>query len=1104
MRICQSKCALLIWLQVFCVGGPFAGAAVTTSGQVNPNPLTTTASDNLYVGYLSSGEMVIDGGSVVQSLQGVLALASNVNGNATVEGAGSAWITSAVLRVGDAGTGQLDIVEGGAVSSATEGRVGNQTGSMGIVSINGEGSQWTMNGSLYVGSSGQASISIDSGGVLSNTSAIIGNGGDSVGRLDIHGVGSQWTNSGTLHVGNSGEGDLIISHGGAVLDTVAYVGYGTGSKGAVVVEGDGSSWTNSGGLYVGVSGNGSLEIRSGAAVTSFNGIIAQVAGSSGVVSIDGLGTTWTTGHMRIGDRGDGTLNVTGGATVTSQYVSIANTYPSSGRATVEGIGSRWTLTGSLDIGSLRQGILAIGDGATVEVGLDATLGDGLSSYLELSGGTLFARNVVADRTQLRGVGTIHTNGWILDGDWTFQEAADLPVLTTQSDPGGKELTVHLDWTDEGIFGVDRGAIVLEGGYQKSSPLGLVGNSANSVGQMTVTGERTKWSITGDVTVGNRGTGTLHITDGGFVSNTFGILGAKAGSAGHAMVHGIGSIWQTRETLNVGLEGQGSLTITGGALVMNQRSASIGQSHQGSGHVHVDGADSMWSVGSDLHVGGAGVGSLSITNGGRVMNAAGYISYGLGGGDAIVDGPNSTWVNSGRLTVADGSSASLHITNSGKVTSSGGMLGDAYGHIGKVVVDGHGSTWQNGGWFEFGASGSADMHVVNGGTITSSKGILRKSIVSIDGNGSSWQNTGTLELEDQNALLRVVAGATVSNGATSVSSGGRVEVVGPGSTWTNNGNLNVGQSRRGSLSVASGGKVTSSNGVIADLSGSVATAALTGDDSSWVARLLLTVGRTGKATLQVTGRATMDSMDGIIATNAQAVGTVLVDGVGSKWTVRDELTVGSAGQGSLTISGGGLVSVARALVIDSNLNGDSFIDMATGAMLAVKGNGDDTLDQFLTLVGGTDAIRYWDVTTSDWASLATATFGVEYTLEYITAGELLGYTLLTVGQQVSLPGDYNSDGLVDLADYTVWRDHLGSAAPHINDTTPWSVDSLDYQVWSANFGASTAISSSTPHSVPEPSSLLSLVCIIGTTLGASGQFSRLLSGFALRRRDSQRA
>ncbi len=55
-----------------------------------------------------------------------------------------------------------------------------------------------------------------------------------------------------------------------------------------------------------------------------------------------------------------------------------------------------------------------------------------------------------------------------------------------------------------------------------------------------------------------------------------------------------------------------------------------------------------------------------------------------------------------------------------------------------------------------------------------------------------------------------------------------------------------------------------------------------------------------------------------------------------------------------------------------------------------------------------------------------------------------------------PGDYNEDGAVDAADYTVWRDSLGQSITLPNEnpdaTTPGVVDDEDYDFWKAQFGA----------------------------------------------------
>jgi glucose/arabinose dehydrogenase len=52
----------------------------------------------------------------------------------------------------------------------------------------------------------------------------------------------------------------------------------------------------------------------------------------------------------------------------------------------------------------------------------------------------------------------------------------------------------------------------------------------------------------------------------------------------------------------------------------------------------------------------------------------------------------------------------------------------------------------------------------------------------------------------------------------------------------------------------------------------------------------------------------------------------------------------------------------------------------------------------------------------------------------------------------VPGDYNSDKIVDAADYSVWRDQLGASIVLPNDVTPGTVTAADYDVWKAHFGA----------------------------------------------------
>ncbi|MBB6431585.1 PEP-CTERM sorting domain-containing protein [Algisphaera agarilytica] len=66
------------------------------------------------------------------------------------------------------------------------------------------------------------------------------------------------------------------------------------------------------------------------------------------------------------------------------------------------------------------------------------------------------------------------------------------------------------------------------------------------------------------------------------------------------------------------------------------------------------------------------------------------------------------------------------------------------------------------------------------------------------------------------------------------------------------------------------------------------------------------------------------------------------------------------------------------------------------------------------------------------------------------------------------GDYNGNGVVDAADYTVWQDSFGSTADlRADGNDNGVVDAADYTLWQDNFGAESAAAAGT---VPEPSTL----------------------------------
>ena len=69
----------------------------------------------------------------------------------------------------------------------------------------------------------------------------------------------------------------------------------------------------------------------------------------------------------------------------------------------------------------------------------------------------------------------------------------------------------------------------------------------------------------------------------------------------------------------------------------------------------------------------------------------------------------------------------------------------------------------------------------------------------------------------------------------------------------------------------------------------------------------------------------------------------------------------------------------------------------------------------------------------------------------SSGDEIVYLLGNVDQ--GFPGDFNSDGAVDLADYATWRDALGSTSFLFgNGVNDGIVDIHNYDLWRANYGA----------------------------------------------------
>jgi len=571
------------------------------------------------------------------------------------------------------------------------------------------------------------------------------------------------------------------------------------------------------------------------------------------------------------------------------------------------------------------------------------------------------------------------------------------------------------------------------------------------------------------------------------------------------VTGPGSKWTNSAGLIVGAFGQGTLQVANGAMASNTSDSYIGFAPSGNGAVTVRGTGSLWNNSGDMNIGYAGTGQLTVSGGGRVNNTIGNLGTDVGSmGTATVTGAGSTWANSGGLFVGYSGTGTLRVADGAVVSNSFAFINLFGGSTSVATVTGPGSKWTNSEELYVGNSGTGTLLVEAGGMVSNTNGSIAfnsgsTGAATVTGQGSKWTNSSNL----------YVGGGALDpggNGELSVKDSGLVEVAGALKIW-NSGmvTLDGGSLFVGSIDAESLARIHFNAGSFIVTSGNLSVG-IPCQSSETIFPKDLNVNVFNLATVPADG--TLVVLGGFSSGGLTNLGTTLFVNTAIRGPVNNPTgsatnVVGNVVFTGLVSGGGGIFGSGTAdfrggvspgasparLNIGGSANfatsNTLFIELgglAAGIefdVLEIGGQADlgGTLD--VSLLGGftPSAGDRFDVLTAalvqgtfDTKLLPTLAGGLQWLVDYRTDGVSL------LVSSASLAGDYNGNGTVDAADYTVWRNHLGAPAGTLpNDTAGGVIGTAQYAQWKANFGQTVgAGSGASSRAVPEPATVVMLV------------------------------
>ncbi|ABV17025.1 putative outer membrane autotransporter domain protein [Escherichia coli O139:H28 str. E24377A] len=353
--------------------GSSTGGVGTVNVEGEDSVLTTELFE---IGSYGTGSLnITDKGYVTSSIVAILGYQAGSNGQVVVE-KGDEWLiknndSSIEFQIGNQGTGEATIREGGLITAENTIIGGNATG-VGTLNVQDQDSVITVR-RLYNGYFGNGTLNISNNGLINNKEySLVGVQDGSHGVVNVTDKG-HWNFLGTgeafryIYIGDAGDGELNVSREGKVDSGIITAGMKETGTGNITVKDKNSVITNLG-TNLGYDGHGEMNISNEGLVVS-NGGSSLGYGETGVgnVSIT-TGGMWEVNknvYTTIGVAGVGNLNISDGGKFVSQNITFLGD-KASGIGTLNLMDATSSFdTVGINVGNFGSGIVNVSNGATL-------------------------------------------------------------------------------------------------------------------------------------------------------------------------------------------------------------------------------------------------------------------------------------------------------------------------------------------------------------------------------------------------------------------------------------------------------------------------------------------------------------------------------------------------------------------------------------------------------------------------------------------------------------------------------------------------------------------------------------------------------------------